>query len=180
MHNAIVIWILKKKWSIEIGPDGPQLNRYISDSSPGKILVNFFFLKSRHIKALEYTMKPFDLILLNLTPLMTGQLLTLHRAPPTRQGMRQLSYEIFCEGDPLFSQRVYAVRFSMTMSYFQRLAIIYIMYICMYGHMHVLHPCITYVYVCMYICLHVCVRLCMYACRFRCVCMYVFYLAFTT
>ena len=73
MHIAIVYLNFKeKKWSIEIGPDGPQLNRYISDSSPGKILVNFFFLKSRHIKALEYTMKPFDLILLNLRPLMTG------------------------------------------------------------------------------------------------------------
>ena len=72
MHIAIVYLNFKEKMVIEIGPDGPQLNRYISDSSPGKILVNFFFLKSRHIKALEYTMKPFDLILLNLRPLMTG------------------------------------------------------------------------------------------------------------
>ena len=35
------------------------------------MLVNFFFLKSRHTKSLEYTMKPFDLILLKLHKIMT-------------------------------------------------------------------------------------------------------------
>ena len=87
--------------------------------------------------------------------------------------MRQLSYEIFYEGDPLFSQRVYAVRFSMTMSYFQRLAI-YIMYICMYVHMHVLHPGNTYVcmYVCIYVCMYVSDYVCMHVDLGVYVCMY--------
>ena len=48
MHNAI----LKKKCPIEIGPGGPQLNRYISD--PNKNFGKPFSLKIRHTKALEY------------------------------------------------------------------------------------------------------------------------------
>ena len=46
----------------------------------------------------------------------------------------------------LFSQRIYALQFSMTMSYFQGLAIYVNMYICMYVHM----------YVCTYVCMYVC------------------------
>ena len=48
----------------------------------------------------------------------------------------------------LFSQRIYALQFSMTMSYFQRLAIyVKCTYVCMYICMHV------HMYVCMYVCM---------------------------
>ena len=72
----------------------------------------------------------------------------------------------------LFSQRIYALQFSMTMSYFQCTYVR--MYVCTYVHMYVC----TYVhmYVCTYVCMYVCtyVRMyvmCMYVCMH--VCMYV-------